>query len=75
MQNDNSGAPQNKKERPSLKRYLVLLVLFLAELSVMYVIQNVYGCQSAKTALVGVCTLAVSLAMFFVAVNLCMRKK
>lgn len=74
MQNDDSPSAQGKKNLDGFKRYLVIGILFFAELVVMYIIQNVHGCESAKTAFVGIVILAISLALFFTAVNFCARK-
>lgn len=73
MQNDDVPAAQGKKYS-GFKRRIVVVLLFFAELAVMYIIQNVHGCASAKTAFVGIVILAISLAVFFPAVNLCARK-
>lgn len=75
MQNDDGARSANsKKSRENLKRYVVVGLLFFAELAVMYIIQNIHGCASAKTAFVGLFTLALSLVAFFTAVNVCVRR-
>lgn len=73
MQNDDLPAAQGKKHS-GFKRRIVIALLFFAELAVMYMIQNVHGCASAKNALVGIVILAISLALFFTAVNICAKK-
>ena len=73
MQNDDLPPAQSKKGLGGLKSRLIIGVLFFAELAVMYIIQNVHGCASAKNALVGIVILAVSLAVFFPAINLCAK--
>ncbi len=75
MQNDDSPSAQGKKTVIGFKRRLIIALLFFAELTVMYIIQNVHGCASAKTAFVGIVILAVSLALFFTAVNICAKKE
>ncbi|MBQ8868095.1 MAG: hypothetical protein IJ027_00040 [Oscillospiraceae bacterium] len=75
MQNDDGArSAKNRKTRENLKRYVVVGLLFFAELAVMYIIQNVHGCENAKTAFIGLFTLAVSLVAFFTAVNVCVRR-
>ncbi len=75
MQNDDgTREAKNKKSKENLKRYVVVGLLFFAELAVMYIIQNVHGCENTKTAFVGLFTLALSLVAFFTAVNVCARR-
>lgn len=75
MQNDDGArTARSKKSRENLGRYVVVVLLFFAELAVMYIIQNVHGCENTKTAVIGLFTLALSLVAFFAAVNVCMCK-
>ncbi|MBQ8338100.1 MAG: hypothetical protein IJY33_03045 [Oscillospiraceae bacterium] len=75
MQNDDGTREEkNKKSKENLKRYVVVGLLFFAELAVMYIIQNVHGCENTKTAFVGLFTLALSLVAFFTAVNVCAQR-
>lgn len=49
----------------NVRRYFVVFLMLAAELAAMYIIQNVYGFQSLKSALAGVFALSASLVAFF----------